>query len=308
MFTRTRAGLLATASMAAILASFATGCTSEVASSAPTADAAKEDGRLEHTEDAYTGNSNWSWGVTHDSTVDINVKAASNTCFMTGISGNLRPGDDRYFSDGFHPASAGVRVNAAGNYEIFVTSTSNNPVQVWARCVNSVAGRTAEVVWQGAASANGTKYQDAVSLGSVVGGRRCFLTQAKNNNWVYNGDGSTGWYAFTSDSNDFVRIWHDKTNWWLGGSIAKGNVFITARCFTINEDDGVWGWQAGDPGTRKDPLTNVGGATCGLTGFGGHFDTYSDWNDGAFISYEGGTNQFYMNTKNGKIGEAQCMK
>src|SRR5689334_24086060 len=47
------------------------------------------------------------------------------------------------------------------------TGTSNNPVRVWARCVNTVAGRTAEVTWQGWANADGVKNQNAVKLGAV---------------------------------------------------------------------------------------------------------------------------------------------
>jgi hypothetical protein len=244
----------------------------------------------------FSGNWNYSWGDTKNSAVDIGT-ATNRTCFMTGISGDLRPGDDRYFADGFHPVGGGVRVKANGNYELYVNTT--RATQIWARCVNSSVGRTTEVTWQ-----SGTP---AVNLGAITAGRRCFLTQIDNHNWVYNGDKSTGWYAFTNLSSDYVKIWHDNANWYLGGSVAKGNVFAKAQCFTVSEDDGVWGWQAGDPGTRKDLLTNVGGATCGLTGFGGHFDK-SDWNDGAFISYEAGINQFYMNTKNGKFGETQCMK
>jgi len=253
-------------------------------------------GELSNPTTYFSGNWNYSWGDTQNSSAVIGT-ATGRTCFMTGIAGDLRPGDDRYFADGFHPAGAGVRVNAAGNYELYVTPT--RLIQVWARCVNSAAGRTVEKRWQ-----SGTA---AVALGAVTANRRCFLTQIDNHNWVYNSDKSTGWYAFTNLSSDYVRIWNDGANWYLGGSVAKGNVFAYAQCIDVSQDDGNWGWQAGDPGTRKDPLTNVGGATCGLTGFGGHFDA-QDWVDGAFITYDAGINQFYMNTKNGKFGEARCVK
>jgi hypothetical protein len=61
--------------------------------------------------------------------------------------------------------------------------------------------------------------------------------------------------------------------------------------------------------TNQAPIPGVGAANCFLTGIGGRLDS-NDWADGAYISQStdpANPNQFYMNTKNGKTGWANCV-
>ena len=61
-------------------------------------------------------------------------------------------------------------------------------------------------------------------------------------------------------------------------------------------------WNAAGPLSQ-----NPGSVTCLLTGVGGHFND-NDWVDGAYVSYDPGIIQFYMNTKNGHTGWANCVQ
>lgn len=238
------------------------------------------------TEQAFTGNWNYSWGDTKYSFANIGT-SINRTCFMSGLAGNIIPAG----STG--QTGAGVRINASGNYEIFVDS-DGGALNTFARCVNTSSGRTAEITWRTGDAAK--------QLGAVAAGRRCFLTRVTTSN-AYPSEGGHG-FQYNSD---YVRVWQDGFNWWIGG-VQSGVVWATARCINVNADYGSWQWVAGDPGTRKDQLSsNPGGVTCLLTGVGGHFND-NDWVDGAYVSYDEGINQFYMNTKDGHTGWANCVK
>jgi hypothetical protein len=238
---------------------------------------------------AFTGTMNYSWGDTKYSFAEIGT-ATNRTCFLSGMTGNLGP----FFAGG--QTGVGVIVNAKGNYQLYVDATSGNPLQAFARCVSSAAGRTAEVTW--------STGQAAQVLAPVAPGRQCFLTAITTSN-QYGGNDPMS-YGFKTSA-DYVRVWRDSARWYVGG-VQSGMVWATARCMDVSQNLGNWEWIAGDPDTRKDKLAlNPGGMTCLLTGIGGRFNL-NDWSDGAFISYDAGINQFYMNTKNGKTGWSTCVK
>lgn len=244
------------------------------------------DESVDQTEQAFSGNWNYSWGDTKYSFANIGT-STNRTCFMSGMTGNIIPAG----STG--QTGVGLRINASNDYELYVDS-DGGALGVYARCVNTAAGRTAEVQWRTGDAAK--------LLGAVSPGRRCFLTRITTSN-AYPSEGGRG---FKSNA-DYVRVWNDGANWYLGG-VQSGVVWARARCIDVSSDHGHWKWQAGDPGTRYDELAyNPGGVTCLLTGVGGHFDK-NDWVDGAFVSYDSGINQFFMNTKNGKSGWANCVK
>lgn len=247
---------------------------------------------------AFSGNWLYSWGVTQSSGLDIGT-STNRTCFLTGITGNIQPAS---LSEGIGCSTAtAVRVltDASGEYSLYIQpSGCGKPLQGFARCVNSATGRTSEVTWMTG--------QAAKLLGTVTARRRCFLTGVTTSTIFIDNQGVSHSGSGFNTTSDSVQIWNDGTNWYLGGS-QSGAVWANARCIDVNVDNGGWVWQAGNPGSRKDPLTNAGGATCFLTGIGGGFFR-NDWNDGVYISNDPGLNQFYMNTTNGKTGWARCVQ
>lgn len=267
------------AGMSALL--WTTGCGGDV-----NADGTVGDGNMAETQQAFSAGWNYSWGDTTYSFANIGT-ATNRTCFLSGLAGNIRPAGPT------GQTGAGVRINSSGDYEIYVDS-DGGALNVFASCVNTSAGRTAEVQWRTGDAAK--------LLGAVKAGRRCFLTNVTTSN-AYPSEGGSG---FKSNS-DYVRIWQDGYNWWVGG-VQSGVVWATARCIDVSADYGGWQWTSGDPGTRQDPLSgNPGGVSCLLTGVGGHFSN-NDWLDGAYVSYDAGIHQYYMNTKNGHTGWANCIQ
>jgi hypothetical protein len=278
---------LASASSILVLASLAMGCSAEVGQPASVGGTGQE--AVGKTEEAFSGNWNYSWGVTNYSVIDIGT-AVNRSCFLSGVSGALaynspQPGDTTQLG-------TGVYIDANNEYHLYVQA-AGAPLQGFARCVNTSAGLTTEQTWRTG--------QSSVYLAPHSANRRCFLTNVVTS-VAYPTEGGFGF----KQTSDYARVWDDGFNWYVGG-VQSGVAWASARCIDVNGDDGGWLWQAGDPGTRKDNLAyNPGGVTCLLTGLGGHFTT-SDWSDGAFITYDSGVNQFYMNTKNGKRGWADCV-
>lgn len=261
---------------------------------------------------AFSANWTYSWGSTNPSSADIGT-ATNRTCFLTGITGEFEPFYSPFSAIPSVPASAGVRVNPdTGHWEIFV-SPQSGALGVYARCVNV----TSTEYW---ASITYGSSANELDLGPATSARRCFLASLTNN--VYRDGNGVGWWGFVNTghwvnadnpySGDHVRIVArvapDFTaHWYVTADEPPSLSWVQAyaRCFNISENDGSWQWIAGDPGTRQDPLTNVSGATCGLTGVGGRL-TVSDYTDGVYITATG--SQFSLNTKNGKTGWATCMK
>lgn len=258
---------------------------------------------------AFTGNWNYWWGDTKTSAVDIGT-SVGRTCFLSGIGGHLRPIGAYLYSGGAYPAQAGVRKKANGNYELFVQPEAGRHLSAAARCVNSAAGRI-EASW--------STYQQSTLgdkvIGAVTSKRQCFLQSIQNYPVALkDSTGAIYSYSWAFDDKphpDLVQVVKNSSNWRL--SITAGahsypvNIGVTAVCLDANEFDGLWYWQVGDPGTAQFDLTNVAGATCGISGIKGHFDAaLGDWNDQINITTVG--NQFKLNLANGKGSTAICMK
>jgi hypothetical protein len=240
---------------------------------------------------AFSGLWEYSWGTMNDSSLDIET-FIDRTCFLSGMAGNLVPDGP---SGGDNGAGVEVFMTAPENDYLLKIYTTNSPLGAFARCVNTDAGRTYQQHWQTAGGG-----MSKVKLAAVTPKKRCFLTGVGASS---NAQGKRGFQTNT----DNVRVTHDDHHWYLGGN-QSGPAWATALCIDINEDHQSWQWQAGDPGTRKDPLAlDTGGVTCLLTGIGGHFDQ-DDWADGVFVSKAAGSAQFYLNTKNGKTGWVNCVK
>jgi len=135
---------------------------------------AMDDSQLGESEAAFSANWNYSWGDTKTSSVDIGT-SVGRTCFLTGIGGHMRPIGAYLYSGGTYPAMAGVRKAANGNYELYVQPSAGKHLIVYARCVNSAAGRI-EVKWT---SGEQSYYGDKV-IAAAATHRQCFLQEVKN--------------------------------------------------------------------------------------------------------------------------------
>jgi hypothetical protein len=283
--------------------------TTSIPACATMEDPANDEADVGTTEQAFTGNWNYSWGDTTNSSVDIGT-SVGRTCFLTGIGGHMRPIGAYLFSGGTFPAMAGVRKKANGNYELYVQPEAGHHLIAFARCVNSAAGRI-EVGWtSGQQAASGDKV-----IGAATGARQCFLQDIQNFAVdLRDSSGAIYSYSWAFDDKphpDEVRVVNDGSFWkfWVkpGAHSYPVNIHANAVCIDASEFDGGWTWKAGDPGTAQIDLTNVSGATCGITGVNGHFDAaLGDWNDSVNISTSG--SQFLLNMANGKRGYAACMK
>jgi hypothetical protein len=230
----------------------------------------------------------YSWGTWSSSTVVLDASSTNQTCFLSGVFGDLQP--NGYDPDG---QGVGVRVISTGYYQIYVNTVARD-LGAGVQCVNSVKGRTQEKGWH---TGNPAPTWLASASDPWL---RCFLTQVKG---TPSGQATSGFVS----SADFVKVWNDGFNWYVGGfQSTNGYVEAHAQCVDVNGDFGSWVWQAPDPGSRQDPLTNVAGASCPLTYVGGHFDI-DDWGAGVYTSMETGTNHFFMNTNYGHTGWTTCV-
>lgn len=258
---------------------------------------------------AFSANWNYSWGDTKTSAVDIGT-SVGRTCFLAGIGGHLRPVGAYLYSGGTYPAMAGVRKKANGNYELFVQPAAGRHLIAFARCVNSAVGRI-EVSWR---TGDQATYGDKV-IGAATTKRQCFLQSITNfAEALKDNTGAIYSYSWAFDDNpnpDEVRVFSDGSYWKLaiksGAHSYPVNIHASAVCLDATTLAGSWTWKAGDPGTAQINLTNLSGATCGITGINGHFNaTVGNWSDSVHISTVG--TQFKLNLANGKRGWASCMK
>jgi len=237
---------------------------------------------------AFTGNWNYSWGVTQNSTLDVGT-ANNRTCFLSGITGDIAVP----FSSS--PQSVSLTIDPSNEYKLSV-QTWGLPLAAYVRCVNTAAGRTPEVTWS-----TGRPAQQLATIDPAHPNRRCFLTAVGA--WRPNDANDSGFKVWT----DNVQVMPIGNAWYIGGQ-QSGPAWGTARCIDVNQDLGNWKWGCGGTCTAQFPLAqDPGGATCLLTGIGGEFDTVG-WTDGAYITYDPGILQFFMNTENGKTGWANCVR
>jgi hypothetical protein len=249
---------------------------------------------------AFSGNWNFTLADKKNNSIDMGT-ASNRTCFLSGMTGSLT-----ILAAPNEPSQTGVFVTIDGNneYRLSVQTNAGNRLTAYARCVNSAAGRTAEKTWH-----TGQAAQILADVDPAHPNRRCFLT-AITNVGVGGGAGPTDAAGF-SVWTDNVQVRSDGVHWLIGGhqSGAGSVAYGTARCIDVNGDLGSWQWGCGGQCTAQFPLSDDpgGAATCLLTGIGGAF-TADDWSDGAFITFDQSLSQFYMNTKNGKTGWANCVK
>ena len=226
-------------------------------------------------QDAFSAQWNFSWGVTQPSSIVLGPNN-DRTCFLTGMVGDLG-------------SNGSGSVDISGANWVLNVKPEGSPLGAYARCVNTVANRTADVPWQTG--------QPAVNIAVAAAHRQCFLTGLAGNT---HGVSNRGF----RDEFDDVQVQKQGSTWLLGGH-QSGGAIAKAACVDITTNVGSWLWVAGD-NTRKDPMaSNPGDVTCFLTGIGGNFSK-GDWADGAFITEEKG--QFFMNTKNRKRGWATCAR
>ncbi|WP_235685445.1 hypothetical protein [Corallococcus silvisoli] len=244
----------------------------------PTPSAA-EDTSLASSEQAIGLGGTYWWGTTSNGFTSTSIGTATGrTCFLSGIQGNLKPATAGSWS------SAGVFLYG-GSWEMFVSHNNSKALSTGIQCLSTATNRTPEVSWyQG---------QAAKLLGAVTSQRRCFLTQVE----------AAG--GLTANA-DFVRVWNDGLNWYLGGNMAAAGGG-TAVCVDVATDQGGWLWIAGNPGGFTANLAyNPGGVACLLSGIGGNFST-SDFSDGVSIDYNSGTRYWEMTVTNGKRGWGNCV-
>jgi hypothetical protein len=261
------------------LTAFAAGCGGEAQEQAPAEPVAGNESLARTEQGVGLGGAYW-WGTSNNGFSSATIGTSTNrTCFLSGIQGNLQP------------PSAGSWGGAgtfmyAGNWVIFVNHNFSKALSAGVQCINTAANRTAEVSWyQGSA---------AKLLGAVTAQRRCFLTQV---------EGAGGFKA----SSDYVRVWNDGLNWYLGGNLS-GQGGGRAMCVDLPENHGGWLWIAGNPGGFTENLAyDPGGVACLLSGIGGPFNK-SDFSDGVSIDYNAGTRYWEMTVTNGKRGWGNCVK
>ncbi|RKH10371.1 hypothetical protein D7Y13_23360 [Corallococcus praedator] len=226
------------------------------------------------------GGTYW-WGTSNNGNTTYTIGTTTGqTCFLTGVQGNLKPTVAGNWS------SAGTYMSG-GNWFVYVNHNNSKALGTGVQCLATSTGRTAEVTWR-----QGTA---AKLLGAVTADRRCFLTRL---------EASTG--AFTT-GDDEVKVWNDGLNWYLGGDLS-GTGGGRAMCVDVPTGQGSWLWGSGYGGGFTENLAyNPGGVACLLTGLGGPMTT-SSFTDGVSIDYNSGTRYWEMTVVNGKRGYASCVK
>jgi hypothetical protein len=222
--------------------------------------------------------------------------ASERTCFLSGVTGNL-------VADPFPEAGTQVGVEATivnGEWQL-QAAAGGAPLKAFGRCVNTTAGRTAEVEWRTG--------QSAQKLGAVTATRQCFLTKLI----------TSSAYPPTppgfSDKNDLAKVWNDGSNWYVGGSMT-GWAWASARCVDVSVYEGGWDYDWESTTQLEGPMTEVVGATCALTGVGGNFEFNTHEDQGLWITRDAGLNQFYLNEQTAMVsgedltvrGYSSCVK
>jgi len=268
------------------LALFAAAC------AAPT-DTDRQDPAVSATSQAFSGYSSWIWRVNDGGTAPADLGSdTSQTCFLSGVGGNLKS-LDAPGTPGNYAGSPEVNVfRQGGHYWLAVYSTdAGYSLEGQAKCIPTVQGRTAVSTW--------STGHAAVNLGAATSTRRCFLTSVRNDDTYF--PSVESW----AHDDDYVHVWSDGSDWWLGGN---GHAMGSAACVDVNTGDGTWHWIAGTTGSYTQDLAyNSGGVQCLLTGIGGRFRT-NDWDDGIYTHYHGDTRQWVMTLDNAKQGWASCFE
>jgi hypothetical protein len=211
---------------------------------------------------------------------------ATQTCFVSGITGKLASGTGEY--------PAGVMVVNNGTYwGLWVSNPSYENIGVMTTCITNTANRVSTEWMAGTPST-------LISGGNAS--RKCFLAGVYN----YNGKGFSTW-----ESDATIKRDPDGLDYWIGGSFPSGStVKIGATCVDIAENYGDWGEWWGYSTTLNgtlafNPASN--GVACGLTGIGGLFTT-ADQSKGVVINYNTSTRYWYWTMTPGVHGYAECFR
>ncbi|AKF86005.1 hypothetical protein MFUL124B02_19865 [Myxococcus fulvus 124B02] len=223
----------------------------------------------------------YTWRTNQAEFISTSIGTSTNrTCFLTGLGGSLQPATP----DDISWAFAGAHLYG-DQWILSINQYVNTALTTTVRCVNTAANRTPEVVW--------SKGEAAKLLGAVTPNRRCFLTRIE----------ASG--AFDSTA-DYVRVWNDNINWYLGGDLADDGG-ARALCVDFPEAHGNWFLTSGAAPINHDLAYNPGGVACFLTELGGRFNQDSYY-DGVSVNYSAGTRTWEMDLSPVKRGRAGCVK
>lgn len=234
-----------------------------------------------------TGTSHWS---TEGSSGEVHLigSATNRACFLSGIGGAATT---LAFPQGNSIASAGVRINASNQWEIYISqAVSNSRLRVTARCFTSTS-LTDEVSW--------SQTQNKVELADYAPNRRCFLTSISTNRY---GTSHGGFYVYA----DKVEITNDARSFYLGGS-QSGGTYVKARCVTVNQQLSNTLFYSAFNGTVAEVPVNIpmAGSVCGLTSVFGRLTDGTDDFQGPRIEPSG--DHYLMTAKDETGGRALCV-
>jgi hypothetical protein len=239
-----------------------------------------------------TGLGVWSWGTVDGKEYDIG-SADSQTCFLSGVAGDLDSGYPDYKN-----AFAGVRVEN-GHYMLQAFGgtvpgasfsdpvPANKAVNIHVSCTGIKSDiRSLQVLM------NNKPYW----LGAVTPARRCFLESV------------TGGHKTWSDVSDYVSVWNDGKNWFLQG-LSHNNTFAFASAVCLDFPAGSTDQEGGFGQGKGGVITSTPGydTVCGLTGFTGAF-TANSWTDGVMIDWPKTANDEWTLTASPlKSGNYHCV-
>jgi hypothetical protein len=254
-----------------------------------------DDEQVGAAQEAFSTYGSWSWGTAGHSTAAAPIGSDPQTCFLSGVAGNLR---SYYGAPGGYTAAYAEVYRSGSNWYINTYGPdTNSKVGATAICLPTSTNRTATVGWS-------TGYPAQV-LAPVTANRRCGLMGVGNTEVYYN---DNQWQSAT----DSVYIWNDGTNWYIGGT---GHAQGYGGCVDVSSTSGTWNWTWAPTGgtstlnllQKVDGGTNPLGTQCFLTGVGGAFQS-DDWNNGVFINYDAGSQWWSMTVSNNKTGKVTCVQ
>lgn len=241
---------------------------------------------INESEQAFSSHGTWSLVAVAPSSIPL-VSSATNTAFMTGLTGDLFTTNSAGISPG---VSFPLRYDGTYLLKVDVAGPGRF-VGGMATVVASVAGRTAGGTYMNTSPA-GTTSAPSTDLGAITANRRCFLTQAQNMLPANNG---------FSAASDLLHIYQLNGHFWLGGS---GRVFGGARCIDVTTHLGVVSWGGSATTDILDLGPAGGGKACFLTAIGGQFR--GDSSNGVQVYLDGGTNHWVLRVSAGKTATAEC--
>jgi hypothetical protein len=244
----------------------------------------------------------WAWGTTDGTLLPLG-STSGQTCFLTGVAGDLNNGTD-WVTDG--NSFAGV-FESGGNYFMKAwggTSLFGSPpaaVMAYVACLGTTLNRT----WSTWTSGNGPAFVDYLAPN-----RYCFLESVEGAIATWGAaDASVslavGPNPYNSTDNNLY--------WWLNGTVQSsqwGHAKASAVCFDLPAGTQASGFYMSVPYpyqiTGEPVAWSSNGMMCGLTGIAGPFND-SSWTDGAVLHWPPGRRGAWtLDLWNGKSLWADC--